>query len=46
MAMGSRGEVEQRGLTAVGITHESYIDRTALFHGHVMQVVVGVVFWI
>ena len=46
MAMGAGCEVEERGLAAVGIAHESHVDRAALLHGNVLDVVILVILWI
>jgi len=40
MPVGARCIVEQGCLTAVRITHQRYIDGTALFHGLVVDIIV------
>ncbi len=43
MAVGARGEVEERRLAAVRVAHEGHVDRAPLLHGDMLQVVVFVI---
>ena len=40
MTVGARGVVEERGLAAVRVTYQCHVDRAALLHGLVVDVVI------